>query len=76
MNISDSSKNEYLKNNDLSGNKNDNINIGFTLDNSGHYTTNDNNRNSINYLNRANMEQLTKGHEEEKIINLRKRKKI
>jgi hypothetical protein len=65
MNISDSSMNENLKNKDLSGNKKDNLNMGFTLDNSGHYTTNDN-RKSINYLNRANMEQLIKGQEEEK----------
>ena len=65
VNISDSSINDYLKYNDLSGINNDNLNTGFVLDNSIHHTTN-NNRNTMNALNRAQMEQLVKGQEEEK----------
>ena len=67
VNISDSSINDYLKYNDLSGINNDNLNTGFVLDNSIHHTTNNNNnRNTMNALNRAQMEQLVKGQEEEK----------
>ena len=65
VNISDSSINDYLKYNDLSGINNDNLNTGFVIDNSIHHTTN-NNRNTMNALNRAQMEQLVKGQEEEK----------
>ena len=67
VNISDSSLVDYYsKNNDISGNNNDNFNTGFILDNSGHNTTNNNNRNTMNFINRAQREQLVKGHEEEK----------
>ena len=68
VNISDSSLIDYyLKNNDISGNNNDNLNTGFVLDNSGLNTiNNNNNRNTMNLFNRTQMEQLVKGHEEEK----------
>ena len=67
VNMSDSSLIDfYLKNDDISGNINDNINTGFALDNSGNYSTNNNNRNTLNVFNRTQLEQLIKGHEEER----------
>ena len=77
VNISDSSLIDYyLKNNDTSGNINDNLNTGFALDNSGQYTTNNNKRNTPNLINRTQLEQLVKGHEEEKNNQSMENKKI
>ena len=64
VNISDTSAND-MKYNDINDNThNDNLNTGFILDNSGHFTTN-NNRRSTGYFQKLNEERMERLKKEE-----------
>ena len=66
INMSENSFSD-IKNIDSSGNKNDNLNTGFIMDNSEENVNKVNRRRTINELNRVYEERLEKGKEEKNI---------